>query len=331
MSKHPKLILMLGVIISVISLWLAFRHSNVDDFITTLARVHYWMALPMLITYGLFYGLKVLRWKFILQPIKRTRIKDLFSSMMLGFFGNNVLPAHMGEFIRMYIAAKDLELSNTQVLATLVLERIFDILSIVVILLVVLSFGVDLSDDLENAGLYASIIAFVFITGITLSVVWTSSCLFIIEKILFWLPEKIRDRILKHIKLAMESFHAIKSPSLLLAIIATSLLQWLFMGATIYIALLSVDISASLAACFVVLSFTVFAVIVPAAPGFFGTIQLAFVLSLMPFGISEVNAIAASISFHVITYFSVLFLGFYLLHRRGFSIKTLTQDSQTAT
>ncbi|MFV2057736.1 MAG: lysylphosphatidylglycerol synthase transmembrane domain-containing protein [Thiohalomonadales bacterium] len=327
MSKHPKLLILIGLIISGVSLWLAFRNTNLSEIGNHLSRVQYWMALPMLLTYSLFYWLKLIRWQLILRPTKQASMKQLFSPMMLGFFGNNVLPAHLGEFVRMYFGAKVLKLTNSQVLATLVLERIFDILSIVAILIIIILFGVDLSAELTSAAYIAAIGGTLFILAVVVSVVWTGLCLRIMEMALFFMPDRGRKTILEQIKLGLDSFHAIKSLPLLLGIIATSVSQWLFMGATIYIALQSVHISTDLAASFVVLVFTVFAVIVPAAPGFFGTIQLAFVISLGPFGINESDAVAASISFHLVTYFSVTLLGFYLLHRMGYKMKSLASET----
>ena len=75
------------------------------------------------------------------------------------------------------------------------------------------------------------------------------------------------------------------------------------MGVTIYFSLVAVNITAPFSASLVVLAFIVFAVIIPSTPGFFGTIQLAYMLALKPFGITETDAIAASVFFHIITYY----------------------------
>ena len=52
--------------------------------------------------------------------------------MMIGFMGNNLLPAHLGEFIRMFLGARLLKLAPSQLLATLVLERMFDFTAVLV-------------------------------------------------------------------------------------------------------------------------------------------------------------------------------------------------------
>jgi uncharacterized membrane protein YbhN (UPF0104 family) len=100
-------------------------------------------------------------------------------------------------------------------------------------------------------------------------------------------------------------------------IIALSLLQWLLVGIAVYAALEAVAVHISMAAAVVTLAATVLAVTLPAAPGFFGTIQLAFVLALAPYGVVESDALAGSIIFHIISYLFVMVAGVVALHRLG--------------
>ena len=45
---------------------------------------------------------------------------------MIGFMGNNVLPAHLGELIRVFVLGRTFALSKAAVLSSVVLERILD-------------------------------------------------------------------------------------------------------------------------------------------------------------------------------------------------------------
>jgi uncharacterized protein (TIRG00374 family) len=124
--------------------------------------------------------------------------------------------------------------------------------------------------------------------------------------------------------------HSMKSIRLVIRTIALSLLQWILVGLAIYAALMSVGIDISLSGAVVTLAATVLAVSLPAAPGFFGTIQLAFVLALIPYGVSESDALAGSVIFHIISYLYVMLSGVIALHQLNMRISDLAPAADDA-
>ncbi len=330
MSKRSKLLLIIGIAVTLLALWFSVRDINIEILSQTLVKTEIWLTIPFLITFSAYYWLKAVRWQLLLRPIKHTSSAELFSPMMLGFFGNNILPAHLGDFVRMYLVAKKLSIRNTEVLATIIMERIFDILSIVVMLLFIMLSGMVVPENLTKAAYLATSAGLLLLLTVIIAVIWPKQFISFTNKLLFFLPTHFRDKLCEHLQLGFNGLHSLKSPNLLLGITITSIFQWFLMGVTIHIALLAVGSASTIMASFTVLVFTIFAVMVPAAPGFFGTIQLAFVLALRPFGISENDAIAASIVFHTVTYFSIIILGIYLLHQMGYNLKRFVKDSESS-
>ncbi len=330
MSLRSKLLLIMGIVVTLLALWFSVRDIKIEDLYQTLLKTEIWLILPFLISFSAYYWLKAVRWQLLLRPIKHTSSTEIFSPMMLGFFGNNILPAHLGDFVRMYLVSKKLSITNTEVLATIIMERIFDILSIVFLLLMIMLSGTAIPDNLTRAGYLATLIGLLLFFTTIVAVIWPKPVITLTNKLLFFLPNKLRGKLCNHLELGLNGFHSLKSPTLLLGITLTSIFQWVLMGITIHIALLAVGAAGSITASFTVLVFTIFAVMIPAAPGFFGTIQLAFVLALKPFGISENDAIAGSIVFHAVTYFSVILLGIFLLHQMGYNLKRFVKDSESS-
>ena len=76
--------------------------------------------------------LRAVRWSSLIAPIKRVSVLNLFSATMIGFMANSVLPARIGEVIRPVMVARKENIKVTTSFATVVMERIFDILSIIV-------------------------------------------------------------------------------------------------------------------------------------------------------------------------------------------------------
>ena len=103
-----------------------------------------------------------------------------------------------------------------------------------------------------------------------------------------------------------------------MAAAATSGVQWLLMGGSVYMGILSVGLTVPISARTIVVAFTVAGLTLPSSPGFFGTIQLGFALAA-PFGVLSADAVAASVVWHVLAYLSVSVGGIFFLLRLGYS------------
>ncbi len=331
MSKTKKRTLILvGVLISVAFLWIALRGTNFTEIGESLANADPWMLVPMLVAYSLYYWVKAVRWRLLLLPRKDATSRELFRPMMIGFFGNNVLPAHLGEFLRMYLGARQLGLANSEVLATIVLERMFDFLSVVFFLGGVLVLGRDVPDDLVTIGYVTAAVGVVCLAGAAVYVTWTTRFLAAVRATTVFLPGKLRHGLLRQLEIAALGMQSMRRLPLLAGIIITSIVQWGLMGGAVYASLMAVGIEAGLATSFVVLSATTFGVTLPAAPGFLGTVQAAYVLALAPYGVSRADAFAASAFFHVPTYLVVTLLGVWLLRRGGDQLAEIQRTAESS-
>lgn len=329
-STKKRLLILTGVAVSVLFLWLSLRSTNFREVGEALSRANVWMGIPLLVAYMLYYWVKAIRWRMLLLPMKDTTAREVFSPMMIGFMGNNILPAHLGEFIRMYLGARALRLRQTLVLATIVLERLFDFLAVVFFLGVALIFSRSVSDMLVRTGYAVAASGLIILIIAIAYATWTERFLSAIHRISSFLPDKLRQFVLPKLETVALGLHAMKHPRLLVGVVVTSILQWALVGVCIYVSLLAVDIGAQFSSVFVVLAAMAFGVTLPAAPGFFGTIQLAFVVALTPFDVKEGDAVAASVFFHILTYVSVTLLGIVLLRRMGYKLSELQHVGEAA-
>src|SRR5262245_51083778 len=119
----PVLMTAASIGFSVLCLGLAFRGTNLKEIGSILSKAHLWLGTPLLLLQVPFYFLKAVRWRLLLAPVREERTTRLVAPMMVGFMGNNVLPARIGEIVRMYLGARLMRIAQSQVLATIVLER----------------------------------------------------------------------------------------------------------------------------------------------------------------------------------------------------------------
>ena len=329
-QKKKRLVILVGVLISAGFLWFSLQGTDFSEIGASLAGARLWLMLPLLAGYAVFYWLKNLRWWMLLRPMRRATQREIFSPLMIGFMGNNVLPAHLGEFVRMYLGARKLRLRNSQVLATIVLERMLDFLAVVFFLGLVLLVGRNVPPDLVRIGWVTAVVGFGFVVAAAVYATWTRPFLTLVRRLTFFLPARLRGALLTQLELGSLGLHSLRDPRLLVGVVATSVLQWAALGVSIYCAIVAIGVEVRMSAAFVTLAATTFGVTLPAAPGFLGSIQAAFVVGLAAYGVSRADAFAASAFFHVPTYLSVTLLGLWLLRRSGYRLGQIQEQAETA-
>jgi len=165
-----KTAIYLGILLSGVFLWLALRNTNPADIKQAFARASLWPMIPMFTCLFGFYWLKAIRWRLLLSPVHPVTTGQLVPAMMAGAAGNNLLPAHLGEIVRIFYANNKLGIPKSTVLATLVLERVLDIIVVLGLLAFAFVAG-DFSRVLVGAGgllLLIAIVAGAFCVVLTL-------------------------------------------------------------------------------------------------------------------------------------------------------------------
>lgn len=316
-----------GVALSIGCLYLAMRGTDLRQVGSTLAAANLWFVLPLIVVQVLFYALKAIRWRLLLMPVASTSARRLVAPMMIGFMGNNLLPARLGELIRLHLGARLLQISHSQVLATLVLERLFDFIAVLALFGVGVALLPEVPHSLLSAGYVAASVSAVAMLGTAIYAAWTGPTLRLARWATQMLPAPIARGILRQLELGASGMGSLRRPHLLTGIAVASLAQWFLMAVCIYVSFRAVSIDAPLAAAFIVLAATVFGVMVPAAPGFFGTLHLAFVLALSPFAIGDNRAMAAAVFYHIIPYVGVILVGGVFVRQLGLRLQEIEREA----
>ncbi len=295
---------------------------------SVLAGARYWVLAPFGVFLALFYGFTGLRWNLILRPLGRYSLLQSGAAMMIGFAGNNVLPAHLGELVRAVVFGRKFGVPPSSVLVTLVVERILDVFSILFFyFLAVLS----IDPFPESIKLGAEAIAAVM-AGLCVAIIFflrdPEFFLRLWDRFAGWLPAVLREKGRGLLENAAAGLSALRSPAMLAGMLGYSLLKWLSCGAMVWLALLSFDQQISFGVSMIVIAVTAVAVTVPSAPGFFGAMQAAFVFALLPFGISREVALAASVFYLVSQWLPVTVFGGVCFAATGARFRDVRADAE---
>ncbi len=277
----------------------------------------------------MFFWLKAVRWTYLLRPIKTLKTTEVVPALMIGFMMNNVLPAHLGEFVRVYVLGRQYDIPKSAVLSTVVLERIFDVFAILAFLGISLAL-VDLPPEFKTGGIIITSLAIVGFIGVLAFVIWPKPILAAFELTLglFWfVPVAQRRKLVELVETSSAGLATLKDPWLTFLIAVTSVAQWLINGGMVYFSLKSFGLDLPLLASFVVIAATALGVTVPSTPGYFGVVQACFRISLLPFGADEAQVVSASVYYHLVQYVAITLVGLIFLNRVGMKFSDLSHKA----
>ncbi|MDH5762041.1 MAG: flippase-like domain-containing protein [Nitrospinota bacterium] len=161
MKKSGQLIL--GLIVAVAAVYYTMRNVSVSELMDSFRQVNYVWLLPTFLLMCLTYVARAIRWRVLLLPVREeVKTWDLFSPLMVGFMAG-VLPARAGELIRAYLLGKKFELSFASSLATIVVERLFDLILLLFLFSWILVFHGEIFDaNIAWSGISIRDLAFQF-------------------------------------------------------------------------------------------------------------------------------------------------------------------------
>ena len=121
-----RLRLALGLLVSAIFLWIALQGQDLTNVWETLTHANYLWIVPGILAYFLAVLARTWRWHYLLRSIKPVSLRTLFPIVTIGYMGNNIYPARAGEVLRAYVLRREEGVPVSASLATIVIERIFD-------------------------------------------------------------------------------------------------------------------------------------------------------------------------------------------------------------
>jgi uncharacterized protein (TIRG00374 family) len=265
------------------------------------------------------YFLRAVRWRYLLISEKVIPLSSLYPATIIGYMANNLLPARLGEFIRAYVLAEREGLETPAVFASLVIDRLFDGFTVLLILVVTL-FSLRLPQGMTDAEsalkvgggitflLYGVVLFFLFLLKRR-----TAETLSLVGRVLKPFPRSLSDRLITLLGSFVEGIRISPRTSHVSALLFSSLLIWAFAVLPVDMILQGFGIRLPLTASMFILVLLVFAVMVPASPGYIGTYHYACFQGLSLFGIPQTTAISIALVIHGTSFFPVIIAGFFHL------------------
>ncbi len=127
-------------VIGLLLLALVLVRVDLRRMLGTLAAADYVYLLPALAAQMLFFVIKAWRWRYLFPSDRRVPFGTLFSTVLVGYFGNQIIGASSGELLRSIMLGQKETWSKSATLGTIFVEHMWDILVLCLLLLAILWF-----------------------------------------------------------------------------------------------------------------------------------------------------------------------------------------------
>lgn len=330
----------LGIGITGVSVWLAVRGIPLADVLDAMQRANFWALLALSAPfYVLSVYLRALRWRHLTDPVARFSTSSLFRAASIGFLVNNLLPLRVGEIVRSVTLANEAGVSRSAILGTVVIERVIDVISVLLLAAVSLSWvgrHSDAAGILQEGSLLLLPVAVAPLALLVALRMAPGPLIGFAVWLMRPLPERfsvLGERMLSGFSEGLGSLGrgghlfwiALHSATIWLVASTGPILLgfWAFGPEVVQFE----SPREMLVTSWVLLAAVGVAVALPSAPGFIGPYQLAFQAVLVRFGVEPAAALAMGVLVWAVFWITLTVQGVVVLRQSRTSIADLTRRS----
>ncbi|MBI2354978.1 MAG: flippase-like domain-containing protein [Deltaproteobacteria bacterium] len=333
MKKRVNIKFWLGIGVSVFFMALLFRRIDFSQLAAALRTVDYRFIVLAVLSTFVSYFLRAVRWRYLLIPEKPIPLSSLYPATIIGYMANNLLPARLGEFVRAHVLARREGLETPAVFASLVIDRLLDGFTVLLMLLTTM-FTLRLPQGMADAATalrVGGVAMFLLYLGVLIFLLLlkrqTMRTLAFVGWLLRPFPQGISERLIPLFGSFISGIRMSAKGGHIAAMLVTSLLVWTFAVLPVDFVLQGFGIHLPISAAMFIMVLLVFAVMVPASPGFIGTYHYACFKGLSAFGIADSVSVSIALVIHAVGFFPVIIAGLYHLWKEGLSLHALEAAS----
>jgi uncharacterized protein (TIRG00374 family) len=322
--------LTLGIAVSLACLWFATRGTDWYAVGRVLAAARLPWVAAAVASAVLAILLRAQRWRLLLRPVAAVPLGASFSATAIGFAATSVLPLRLGEVIRPAFLARRVGFGVAPALSSVVLERLFDMLFVIICFLA-LSLIYPLPADLRRAAFLLGAAAIIGFALLLLAQRNRARAERLLDTALGWMPAAVGRAVRPLASGFFDALGALESGRIVSGVVGYSAVLWTANGLPFLFSFLALGIDvplvpAALAAIVVVAAF----VFMPQAPGFLGTWQAGCVLALDLFGVPKDLAVGFSLLTWLLQMFVSVGLGGFFVAREDLSVRQLVRGAEPA-
>lgn len=322
---------LVGIVISLIALYIAFVGVRWRAVGTAMQDANYWLLVPALPLLFVFIAIRAQRWRLLFYPDTHISLLATFGALNIGYMTGAVLPLQLGELARVYVLSDSQKLSPGRVLSTVAVERLLDVFALLLLLALLVPF-VDLP---KVAAISSLVIAAIFVLPAVVVVIavrdrprverWS-------ERLVGLLPERFRERARRIAHSLLDGLSALSNLRVLLYVIFCTFGSWMTSSCVVYLVMRAFSLDVPFAAAPFVLIATTFGFFVPSSPGAIGVYHAISIRTLTNvFDVPHDAAVSYTLVVHALYLLSPTIVGacfFWWNHLSLRRLKSIEEQAQ---
>jgi glycosyltransferase 2 family protein len=318
----------IGVLISIVFIWLAFRNLKPEEIFSVIREVN---VVWLLLAAGVFFISAILiawRWQFLLRSIKPVSLGYLTQLVLIGYMGNNVYPFRTGEILRIVLLQRFQQIPAAKSTVTVIVERVFDgVVLLTFVLLSVNFLHISSPEIADTARIATPIFVFAILVFFALA---ARPNLFrrLLLTVSRLLPGKLQNVANTIGEGIISGLEGLRSPADLAGAIFASYATWGVQAIMYWMVASAFNLNIGLVVMFLAVGVSNLAGLVPASPGQIGVFEFFTSLVLTAVGVDATQASAYALVMHVVIWLPATLAGFYFLIRQGLGWNAITHAGE---
>jgi len=336
MRAHIRTVIVLALAAGLVLLF--FRNVDLRLVVGEILRARLpWLAISLATTL-VSLAIRSFRWQYLLEPLGHASFGNAFRATAVGFAASSILPARAGEVIRPYFLARHENMTATGAFATIILERVLDVLTVVA-LLASFIFIFDQGVGVANPAAFAAV-KWAGVTALAGALV-ALVVMFVLAgdpgRIGRWMtrleqvfPSALAGLIGRVAEKFARGLGAVRRPGRLLVALLWSFPLWLSIAAGLWCVAMAFRLEIPFTGSFLMIALLVIGVAVP-TPGAIGGFHEAFRLgATLFFGAADGAAVGAAIVAHLFSIGPALLLGLLFAAQVGLNLSGMRRIAAEA-
>jgi uncharacterized protein (TIRG00374 family) len=326
MRAHLRTVVVVGLAVALVAWFL--RNADLSSVWAELRRGEPGLLALALATTLTTYATRSLRWQYLLRGIGPTHFANAFRTTVIGFAVSFLLPARAGEVVRPYLLARQEGLPFTATFATVILERVLDMVTVLILFSAYL-LTAEQGPEQASPAMFRAVklggVAAAVATAVILAVFFLLAgrpealgrAALRIERVL---PARLAHLVARLAQAFAEGLAAVRNPQHLAMVLLWSFPLWLSIALGIWLGSRAFHIEVSFPASFLIMTVLVVGVAVP-TPGAVGGYHEAYRFTVTTFfQAPNDRAVGAALILHAISFVPVTLLGIVFMAREGLTL-----------
>ena len=318
-----------GIAVSVFFLWIVVRRLDLPHVWEYLRSANYWWIVPGVVVYFGAVWARTWRWHYLLRSVRAIPLRELFPIVCIGYFGNNVYPARAGEVIRAFVLRNRSDVSVSASLATIIIERVFDGLVMLLFVFFALPFvGAEHIPPIYRQFIVVFSVLFLLALGVFFWMAFDQARVTRVYRRVVGriVPERFRGALDGFFERFMDGLRSLRNGRDVLMIFATSLVIWLTETVKYWFVTHAFGFTVSFIGLMLMNGVVNLTTTLPSAPGYVGTFEVG-ALVLEALGVDYGLAFGYTIVLHAALWLPITALGGFYMWRYGLKWRHFSKDS----